>query len=511
MTMTAATREDTRKSTPPRRPSPLASAPVPPAEPTVWGLSIVELHDRFWASRGVQVVRLGERSTIVDDAELFMLTDPRTLVMLRIRGVVEKMVWMKPDLLIVRLRNMVENPYRETALCDDAGNFIRYQRHYSGSDSRIARIGFTRDMDLAKSWQSAGDVRSGWRQFRRQIRPEDRATVPLSGRLYDRTTPAESAQFIRELIRQWKRPDTTIPGITLVAPGVWSFAGPSAHASHEAANKIEFIGNVWIGAGRTLAGVQNSAGQRGAVFGPAALWDDPAARPEHEPLEWQEIEPRDVLTASAAAPVAAHSGGSLFYRKTKRLFDIAGAAAGLLLTLPIYPIVAAATAVEDGFPIFYGARRETRGGREFLCWKFRSMRRDADAIKAKLQAQNQADGPQFFMKEDPRLTRVGRFIRKYNIDELPQLWNVLRGDMSLVGPRPSPRAENQFCPPWREARLSVTPGITGLWQVKRTRRRGLDFQEWIKFDLEYVKHAGWKMDLWILIETVRVLLLGQRN
>jgi lipopolysaccharide/colanic/teichoic acid biosynthesis glycosyltransferase len=174
-------------------------------------------------------------------------------------------------------------------------------------------------------------------------------------------------------------------------------------------------------------------------------------------------------------------------------------------------VIFAATWLEDGQPFFYGQRRETRGGREFSCWKFRSMRKDADAIKARLQAQNQADGPQFFMKQDPRLTRVGRILRKYNIDELPQLWNVLTGDMSLVGPRPSPRKENQFCPPWREARLSVRPGLTGLWQVKRTRRRGLDFQEWIKFDLEYVKRAGWRLDLWILVETARVLIMGSRS
>ena len=481
--------------------------PVPAAEPTVWGLSIAELHDRFWAARGVQVVRLGERSTIVDDAEIFMLTDPRTLAMLRIRGVAEKMVWMKPDLLIVRLRNMAERQYRETAICDPSGAFVRFQRQYGGSDSRIARIGFTRDKDLAKSWQNAGDVRSGWRQFRRQIRPEDRATVSLSGRLYDRSTPAEAAQFARELIRQWKRPDTTIPGIAPVAPGVWAMQPKAKDGQEAAIERTEFIGNVWIGAGRTVDA--RAAGESGqsAVFGPAALWDDPAVRPDLDPLEWQEIEPRDVL--ASATPKRA--GGSVLYPITKRLFDIAGAAFGLLLTLPIYPIVAVATVIEDGFPIFYAQKRETRGGREFACWKFRSMRRDADEIKAKLKAQNQADGPQFFMERDPRLTRVGRILRKYNIDELPQIWNVLKGDMSLVGPRPSPRAENQFCPPWREARLSVTPGITGLWQVKRTRRRGLDFQEWIKFDLEYVKHAGWRLDCWILVETVRVLLLGQRS
>src|SRR5215467_4645058 len=122
--------------------------------------------------------------------------------------------------------------------------------------------------------------------------------------------------------------------------------------------------------------------------------------------------------------------------------------------------------------------------------------------------QNQADGPQFFMENDPRLTRVGRFIRLTNLDELPQFWNVLMGDMGVVGPRPSPRKENQYCPPWREARLSVRPGITGLWQVKRTRLPGLDFQEWIKFDIQYVERLSWKLDLWIIFQTFLVLIRG---
>jgi len=100
------------------------------------------------------------------------------------------------------------------------------------------------------------------------------------------------------------------------------------------------------------------------------------------------------------------------------------------------------------------------------------MRKDAEELKAKLKAQNQADGPQFFIDNDPRLTSVGKVLRKYNLDELPQFINVLRGHMSVVGPRPSPRHENQYCPPWREARLSVRPGITGLWQIHRTRVRG---------------------------------------
>ncbi len=133
------------------------------------------------------------------------------------------------------------------------------------------------------------------------------------------------------------------------------------------------------------------------------------------------------------------------------------------------------------------------------------MRKDAEKMKAQLKARNQADGPQFFIEDDPRLTRVGKVLRKYNLDELPQFFNVLAGHMSIVGPRPSPHNENQFCPAWREARLSVRPGITGLWQVKRTRRRGSDFQEWIKYDIEYVETRSWWLDLYIIYKTVSAI------
>jgi lipopolysaccharide/colanic/teichoic acid biosynthesis glycosyltransferase len=156
-------------------------------------------------------------------------------------------------------------------------------------------------------------------------------------------------------------------------------------------------------------------------------------------------------------------------------------------------------------------KRETMGGREFPCLKFRSMRKDAELIKAALSDKNQADGPQFFMENDPRLTRVGRFIRKTNIDELPQFFNVLVGHMSIVGPRPSPRRENQFSPAWRDARLSVRPGVTGLWQVNRTRIRGADFQEWIKYDIQYVENQSWRLDLKIIGKTFNVFLKGFRS
>jgi lipopolysaccharide/colanic/teichoic acid biosynthesis glycosyltransferase len=134
------------------------------------------------------------------------------------------------------------------------------------------------------------------------------------------------------------------------------------------------------------------------------------------------------------------------------------------------------------------------------------MRKDADKLTPELLALNQADGPQFFIDNDPRITRVGKIMRKTHLDEVPQFLNVLLGHMSVVGPRPSPRSENQCCPEWREARLSVRPGITGLWQLRRTRLRGRDFQEWVKYDIQYVENMGWALDLKLLWQTVLVVI-----
>lgn len=191
---------------------------------------------------------------------------------------------------------------------------------------------------------------------------------------------------------------------------------------------------------------------------------------------------------------------------TKRLFDIGFSACVLLAMAPVFPVVMAIIYKEDGRPFFFSHTRQTATGRYFPCLKFRTMRRDAEKMKAELAAANQADGPQFFIEHDPRLLRCGRWLRRFQIDEMPQFINVLLGHMSVVGPRPSPDNENQFCPAWREARLSVRPGVTGLWQVRRTREAQTDFQEWIKYDLEYVQHESWRLDLWIIFETVRQIV-----
>jgi lipopolysaccharide/colanic/teichoic acid biosynthesis glycosyltransferase len=140
-------------------------------------------------------------------------------------------------------------------------------------------------------------------------------------------------------------------------------------------------------------------------------------------------------------------------------------------------------------------------GVEFNCLKFRTMIVGSDLIQHKLRSKNQVDGPQFKMDKDPRITAVGRFLRDTFIDEIPQFINILRGDMSVVGPRPSPRAENVNCATWRDCRLSVRPGITGLWQICRTRKSGCDFQEWIYYDTSYVRHLTLGMDLFVVWKT----------
>jgi lipopolysaccharide/colanic/teichoic acid biosynthesis glycosyltransferase len=194
----------------------------------------------------------------------------------------------------------------------------------------------------------------------------------------------------------------------------------------------------------------------------------------------------------------------------KRAADLFLAATGLLMLSPLLAVAAALVKLGSRGPVFFGHAREGRRGREFKCWKFRTMVADADQRQRALYKQSQVDGPQFKIKDDPRVTRVGRILRGTNIDELPQLWNVLIGEMSLVGPRPSPFRENQICVPWRRARLSVRPGITGLWQVCRDEDRDKgDFHEWIFYDVTYVRHFSFWLDIKILVATV--LTMGGRR
>lgn len=181
---------------------------------------------------------------------------------------------------------------------------------------------------------------------------------------------------------------------------------------------------------------------------------------------------------------------------------MAGSVIGLLVLSPLLLLVAILVKLDSRGPVLFAHGREGKGGREFPCLKFRTMVVGADRQQHALSAKNEVDGPQFKIEDDPRVTRLGRFLRTTNLDELPQLINVFLGHMSLVGPRPSPFRENQICVPWRQARLSVRPGITGLWQVCRSNRSAGDFNQWIYYDITYVRHFSFWLDLRILVATL---------
>jgi lipopolysaccharide/colanic/teichoic acid biosynthesis glycosyltransferase len=187
----------------------------------------------------------------------------------------------------------------------------------------------------------------------------------------------------------------------------------------------------------------------------------------------------------------------------KRIADCSAAIIVLILFAPIMPFIVLAIKLYSPGPVFFKDKRQGQYGKEFQCLKFRSMTVGSESMQDKLKVISEVDGPQFKIVDDPRISAVGNFLRQTYIDEIPQFFNVLLGQMSVVGPRPSPETENTLCPSWRDARLSVRPGITGLWQICRTRVPGKDFQEWIHYDTEYVKRLSLKMDLWICWQTMK--------
>lgn len=197
---------------------------------------------------------------------------------------------------------------------------------------------------------------------------------------------------------------------------------------------------------------------------------------------------------------------STFQLALKRLMDIVGSTALLVAFSPVFLVTAILIRMDSPGPVLFLQERVGRNQRRFRMIKFRSMVRDAEQRREGLEAFNEADGPVFKMKNDPRVTRVGRVIRKTSIDELPQLVNVLRGEMSLVGPRPLPPAEIEHESWNQRRRLSVKPGMTGLWQVSG--RSDLSFKEWVNLDLNYIDNWSIFLDVYILIKTLVVVLRG---
>jgi exopolysaccharide biosynthesis polyprenyl glycosylphosphotransferase len=190
----------------------------------------------------------------------------------------------------------------------------------------------------------------------------------------------------------------------------------------------------------------------------------------------------------------------------KRVVDVAGAGIALTVLSPLLAVIAGLIKLDSPGPVFYCAPRAGRKGKRFRCWKFRTMVSDADALKERLRQNNQRSGPFFKIADDPRITRAGRLLRRYSLDELPQLWNVVKGDMSLVGPRPHPLDDVAGYEIEHLARLDVTPGITGLWQV--TARRDPSFQRGMELDREYICTWSLRSDMRILLKTFLAVVRG---
>jgi exopolysaccharide biosynthesis polyprenyl glycosylphosphotransferase len=221
---------------------------------------------------------------------------------------------------------------------------------------------------------------------------------------------------------------------------------------------------------------------------------------------------RDALLESllgSPAVILSNVPRNFTYLATKRLLDLVTSAVTLVLLSPLFLVTAILVKLTspDG-AVFYPWKVLGRNGRPFVGYKFRTMVPNADELKKQLLEQNEMQGPVFKMQNDPRVTPLGRFLRKYSLDELPQLYSVLKGDMSLVGPRPPAKDEADQFQFWQRRKLSVTPGITCLWQVNG-RSNIKSFEEWARLDLQYISKASLWLDLAILMKTVPVVIFGR--
>lgn len=457
---------------------------------TVWGLTSRDLHQAWWRGLGIQVVESGRSFEPARGVELYLLVPASRLVAFSIEDIVERVIWSRARALRLEVVERDFERYREDITRDKEGAVCGLSRSYTGGNPVSLSIGLSTDASDAAIW-AGGDEAA--HELLESIADCD--TERVLGHVYHCERTEEERRFVSWLVAVWPDPDRVIEGLTEVEKGVFS-------AKETPESGLKVISPVWIG----HAGGDEGSDQR--IFaGPDFLPDRIGPDGEIPRLAIREIRDVEVRGGEQQKRLLPRR---TFYGLFKRGYDTIVAALALLVLSPLLLFTCILVAIDDGLPIFFGHERQARGGRNFKCWKFRTMRRDAESMVAELQALNKADGPQVFIENDPRVTRIGRMLRKTQIDELPQLWNVIRGDMSFVGPRPSPERENQFCPAWREMRLSVRPGITGLWQLRRTRTPGEDFQEWIKYDVEYVRTASTLLDLKVVFLTA-FQILGRQS
>jgi lipopolysaccharide/colanic/teichoic acid biosynthesis glycosyltransferase len=472
------------------------------AQAPVWGASLLDLHDREWLERGWQIVRRGQQVTITSAGhQNFVLLDQRQ--MLNIDSG-DSLPSLCSSCTAQILTIAAPDPEREFCIesvhRDQRNGAIRIRRQYANSGNENAVV-ITNDHQLAQAWASDAE------KAHLTIGSLQNATMPLaiSGEYCNECGASAQGAFVSRMLERSTTVDRWMPQARLIRPGVW------CHITAAVDPQVVFLGSVLVGAGVTL-----NAGD--VIVGPCVLSDvvsvDPWFSNPRDPVPFRvsggpvlknfrrHLNRRKSIRHGAVQSVATSDSGA------KRIFDVLFSVSCLLVFAPVIPLIMLAIWIEDGWPVFFVHRRQGRGGRPFGCIKFRTMCRNAESMKAAIAGMNICDGPQFHIARDPRLLRIGRLLRRCHLDELPQFLNVLRGEMSVIGPRPSPESENQFSPAWRDVRLSVRPGMTGLWQVCRSRQRDLDFQEWVQYDTEYVKHRSWRLDAWILWRTFRRALLG---
>jgi lipopolysaccharide/colanic/teichoic acid biosynthesis glycosyltransferase len=423
-----------------------------------------------------------------------MLIEPGQLVLLDIGELSERLTWHDSAVTRVRLVDRERDGYSEHVVVDQDGVVERIERRYLRHERTSNRVTLSRRRRLAQIWMSATSGREAWSAVRRAVPWARVDHYKTNGQVCVYGKPGQERKFIDELVGRWACVSQSIAGVEEFAPGVWCVAGQSLDPN------VVRLGPYWIGLGDMEPGRQ-------CIVGPGWSADVPdLTSSESTGVTVRPIGEVEVAeTTSHAGPVAHRR----FYPFVKRLIDIFASVVALVVLSPLLLLISLLVWKQDRGPVFFRHTRQGRHGQPFECLKFRTMHTNAEAFAHELEDQNLADGPQVYILDDPRVTPLGRKLRRWHFDELPQFWNVLVGNMSLVGPRPSPDDENRYCPAWRETRLSVRPGITGLWQLKRTRQVGEDFQEWIKYDMQYVRKAGIWMDIKILVRTCKAYLPGR--
>lgn len=468
--------------------------PSEPTSPTIWGLSPRQLHDAFWTARGVQPVRRGEPAPLQRAADLYLLIEPDQLALFDLASLSDRLTWRHAAVMRLRLTDQDVQHYSEHVILDERDLVRRIERRYRPQSHRSYRVALTPSRRLARLWVAATSARIGWDRVRRAV-PWSRVDHwRCPGAAFDERDAQQVRRYLDQLVEIWTCPAQSIEGIAEIEAGVWRLA------NQVPSDDVVRLGPLWLG----WTAVPTD--QR-CHIGPGWTADvGELDRTAHSPATRRDINHVELSETDRQSGVITRTWT---YRLIKRAVDVGFSAVVLLALLPLLGLIGLMIWLEDGRPILFSHRRQGRHGRVFSCFKFRTMQVDAHRVRRQLDAYNLCDGPQVFIKDDPRVTRIGRVLRRTNLDELPQFFNVLRGEMSIVGPRPSPDDENQYCPAWRDVRLSVRPGITGLWQLKRRREPGEDFQEWIKYDIQYVQRAGLKLDLGIMLRTMLVILTGR--